>query len=247
MMEESILPELGQMSINDLFVTNIRTTGVMESKLHDLLKSAMSLSPVTVSFQPGFSGVDLRLTSENKSAVEELSRKVYDLVEEYIYAEGWATLEESVGNSLRQKGLTIALAESCTGGLLSDRMTNVPGSSDYFLGSVVCYSNEAKMNLVGVSKETLESFGAVSEETATEMAAGVREKFRAHIGLSITGIAGPGGGTEAKPVGFTCFALDDGVNPFSRSVTFYRDRRFNKELSAQTALNSVRLRITGQI
>jgi len=219
----------------------------MESKLHDILESTMVGSPVSIAFLPGFSGVDLRLTSEDEGAVEELSKQVYDLAGKYIYAEDWVTLEESVGECLREKGLTIALAESCTGGLLADRMTNVPGSSDYFLGSVVCYSNESKMNLVGVRKETLKSFGAVSEETAIEMAAGAREKFSAHIGVSITGVAGPDGGTEAKPVGYTCFGFDDGVNPFSRSVTFYRDRRFNKELSAQTALNSVHLRIIGQI
>ena len=207
MMEETILPELGQMSTNDLFVINIRTTGVMESKLHDLLNSTMVGSPVSVAFLPSFSGVDVRLTFEDKAALEELSRKVYDLAGKYIYAEDWVTLEESVGESLREKGLTIALAESCTGGLLGDRMTNIPGSSDYFLGSVVCYSNEAKMNLVGVRKKTLESFGAVSEETAAEMAAGVRQKFGAHIGVSITGVAGPDGGTEAKPVGYTCFGV----------------------------------------
>tara|TARA_B100001123_G_C15261505_1_gene1006763 strand:- start:260 stop:1477 length:1218 start_codon:yes stop_codon:yes gene_type:complete len=247
MMEESILPELGQMSTNDLFVTNIRTTGVMESKLHDILNSVMVGSPVSISFLPGFSGVDLRLTSEDKTLVKELSRQVYDLAGKYIYAEDWKTLEESVGDCLREKSLTIALAESCTGGLLGDRMTNIPGSSDYFLGSVVCYSNEAKMNLMGVRKETLESFGSVSEEVAAEMAAGAREKFNADIGVSITGVAGPNGGTKEKPVGYTCFGLDDGIKPFSRSVTFYRDRRFNKELSAQTALNSVRLRIAGQI
>ena len=100
-----------------------------------------------------------------------MSRKVYDLAGKYIYAEDWVTLEESVGESLREKGLTIALAESCTGGLLGDRMTNIPGSSDYVLGSVVWYSNEAKMNLVGVRKKPLESFGAVSEETAAALAA----------------------------------------------------------------------------
>ena len=247
MMEETVLPELEQMSPHQLIITNIRTTGVMESKLHDLLEPAMEKSTVNIAFLPGFSGVDLRLTSDEESAVANLASKIYELAGKYIYAEDWITLEETVGECLREKGLTLALAESCTGGLLGDRITNVPGSSDYFAGGVVCYSDKAKINLVGVKSETLRKFGAVSEETAAEMAAGVRKAFGADIGVSITGIAGPGGGTKEKPVGLTCFGLDDGDKPFTRSVTFYRDRRFNKELSAQTALNSVRLKITGQI
>ena len=247
MMEETVLPDLEQMSPNELIITNIRTTGVMESQLHDLLESAMEESDVNIAFLPGFSGVDLRLTAGDESAVAELASNIYDLAGKYIYAEDWVTLEQSVGESLREKGLMLALAESCTGGLLGDRITDVPGSSEYFAGSVICYSDKAKINLVGVKSETLKKYGAVSEETAAEMAAGVRKVFDADIGVSITGIAGPGGGTDEKPVGFTCFGLDDGEKPFTRSVQFYRDRRFNKELSAQTALNSVRLRITGRI
>ena len=247
MMEETVLPELEHMSPNELIITNIRTTGVMESKLHDLLEEAMEESPVNIAFLPGFSGVDLRLTARDESAVAILASNIYDLAGKYIYAEDWVTLEQSVGESLREKGLILALAESCTGGLLGDRITNVPGSSEYFAGSVICYSDKAKINLVGVKSETLNNFGAVSEETAAEMAAGVRKVFDADIGVSITGIAGPGGGTDEKPVGLTCLGLDDGMKPFTRSVTFSKDRRFNKELSAQTALNSVRLRITGQI
>ncbi len=247
MMEETVLPDLEQMSPNELIITNIRTTGVMESQLHDLLESVMDESAVNIAFLPGFSGVDLRLTAGDESAVAELASNIYDLAGKYIYAEDWVTLEQSVGESLREKGLMLALAESCTGGLLGDRITDVPGSSEYFSGSVICYSDKAKINLVGVKSETLKKYGAVSEETAAEMASGVRKVFDADIGVSITGIAGPGGGTDEKPVGFTCFGLDDGEKPFTRSVQFYRDRRFNKELSAQTALNSVRLRITGRI
>ena len=247
MMEETVLPDLEQMSPNELIITNIRTTGVMESQLHDLLESVMDESAVNIAFLPGFSGVDLRLTAGDESAVAELASNIYDLAGKYIYAEDWVTLEQSVGESLREKGLMLSLAESCTGGLLGDRITDVPGSSEYFSGSVICYSDKAKINLVGVKSETLKKYGAVSEETAAEMASGVRKVFDADIGVSITGIAGPGGGTDEKPVGFTCFGLDDGEKPFTRFVQFYRDRRFNKELSAQTALNSVRLRITGRI
>lgn len=126
-----------------------------------------------------------------------------------IFGRDDETLEGAVGDLLRLRQKTLALAESCTGGLVAGRLTDVAGSSDYFLGSAVTYANTAKADLVGVSAETLERFGAVSEETAREMALGARRRFGASIGVSITGIAGPGGGTPAKPVGTVHFALDD--------------------------------------
>ncbi|OQX90062.1 MAG: competence/damage-inducible protein A, partial [Candidatus Coatesbacteria bacterium 4484_99] len=118
-----------------------------------------------------------------------------------LYGYGEDGLEIVVGKLLRQNGMTISTAESCTGGLVSNRIVSVPGASDYFLGGVVAYSNEAKSNLLGVSEKTLSTFGAVSPETAEEMALGVRKKFASNIAVSTTGIAGPTGGTAEKPVG----------------------------------------------
>jgi PncC family amidohydrolase len=117
-------------------------------------------------------------------------------------------LLEDIGDLLRGRGWTISAAESCTGGLISGLLTSVPGSSDYFSGGIVAYSNEIKMNLLSVSPETLEKFGAVSEETAREMAAGVKKVLKTDVGVSVSGIAGPGGGTAQKPVGTIAMGVD---------------------------------------
>ncbi|MCH8012190.1 MAG: competence/damage-inducible protein A [Candidatus Marinimicrobia bacterium] len=245
MMDEYILPELSEIAPHDLIITTIRTTGLMESALFDTLKDIMKSTEVDVSFLPGFMGVDIRLSSRNEKVVMELSSNIYDLIGNFIYSEDWETLEETVGRLLREQGLTIAVAESCTGGLLSDRITNIPGSSDYFLGGMVTYDNQAKQDLLGVQTYTLEEFGAVSEQTAKEMAQGVRRVFQGNIGVSITGIAGPDGGTDEKPVGLVFIGLDFEGDTEVRSFTFTKERRFNKELSAQAALNMLRLSIGG--
>lgn len=247
MMDATVLPELKQMVSEELFVSNIRTTGIMESVLYELLANTIVDTNVAIGFLPGFSGVDIRLTSNDETAVTSLAKEIYKLAGKFIYAEDWVTLEESVGNSLRKRGLTLSIAESCTGGLLSDRITNIPRCSDYFQGGVVCYSDQSKINLLNVDEKIIKNFGSVSIETATQMAMGVRKKFNADIGISITGVAGPDGGTDKKPVGFTCFSIDDGIKPYASTSKFFNDRRFNKEISAQTALNSIRLRLSGII
>ncbi|MHC1566971.1 MAG: CinA family protein [Candidatus Syntropharchaeia archaeon] len=145
-------------------------------------------------------------------------------------------IEKDIGDLLREKELKIAIAESCTGGLISHRITNVPGSSDYFLGSLVTYSNELKKNLLGVKDETIEKFGAVSSKCAMEMAKGVRERIGVDIGIAVTGIAGPGGGRPGKPVGLVYIALawKNGVRV--ERYYFDGDREKNKERSADSAL-----------
>lgn len=243
MMGETVIPDLADISTEDLIVSTIRITGLMESALYDLLSDLVEETKVEVSFIPGFMGVDIRLTSRDSVAVMELSSVIYDRVGSYVYAEDWETLEEVVGRLLKENGLTVAVAESCTGGLLADRLTNVPGSSDYFLGGVVTYSNESKMSLLGVKNETLVSRGAVSAETAVEMAAGARAVLQSEIGISITGIAGPTGGTPGKPVGLTFIGLDYAGDCEVNRYVFSDERRFNKELAAQAALNMMRLAI----
>jgi PncC family amidohydrolase len=145
-------------------------------------------------------------------------------------------LEILVGELLRQRGLRLAVAESCTGGLIGHRLTNIPGSSTYYMGSVTAYAYEAKVRLLNVRWETLEAHGAVSSETAIEMARGVRSALAADIGLSVTGIAGPGGGTPEKPVGLTWVGLSSPQDEFAHQFIWHGDRLENKEQSAQAAL-----------
>ena len=146
------------------------------------------------------------------------------------------TLEIRVGALLRQRGLTLGLAESCTGGLVGHRVTNVPGSSTYYLGSVTAYAYEAKVRLLGVTWETLEAHGAVSDETVLEMAAGVRKALGADVGASISGIAGPGGGMPEKPVGLVYFGLSIGEENLSKHRIFKGDRVAVKEQAAEFIL-----------
>ncbi|HQU37025.1 MAG TPA: CinA family protein, partial [Anaerolineales bacterium] len=133
--------------------------------------------------------------------------------------------EDRIGILLRERGLTLALAESCTGGLVSDRITNIPGSSEYFRGGVVVYAYEAKVSILHVSWDTLNRFGAVSEQTVLEMARGARSVLDADIAVSISGIAGPGGGTESKPVGAVWLALAAPQGEWTRSQHFVGDRK----------------------
>ena len=241
MMEETVLPELEQLPRDELHVTTIRLTGIMESALYDQVKDLLNDNVVKVAFLPGFLGVDVRLMSRDKDSLLELSGQFFDRLGNYVYAEDWETLEDAVGRLLIERGLTLATAESCTGGLLGNRITNVAGSSEYYLGGIVSYSDSAKMNLLGVSQETLKEFGAVSEETAQEMAAGARRVLQSDVGVSITGIAGPTGGTEDKPVGLVYIAVDVAGDVAVRKFVFSEDRRYNKEVSAQAALNLVRM------
>ena len=145
-------------------------------------------------------------------------------------------LEVILGRLLTEKKQTLAIAESCSGGLITHRLTNVPGSSAYIIASVIAYAYEAKVAALGVSWDTLNKFGAVSAETVTEMARGAREKFSATIGLAITGIAGPGGGTPDKPVGLVYIALADVHDVIVERHVWSGDRLQNKEQSAQAVL-----------
>jgi PncC family amidohydrolase len=162
-------------------------------------------------------------------------------------------LEYQIGPLLRGKGLKLVLAESCTGGLVGHRVTNVPGSSDYYLGSITAYAYEAKERLLGVQHDTLIAYGAVSRETALEMARGVRQALATDfgsehvIGLSITGIAGPGGGTPTKPVGLVWFGLSTPDGDWAWSHNWPGDREQNKADSAEWALKIIYTYLEGHL
>jgi len=241
MMEETILPYLESLDKDNYHVINLRTTGLIESALFEMVSDLVENSEMAIAFIPGFTGVDIRLTTMDETELFELVNVLYDRIGNYIYAENWDPLEKAVGLILSQVSLTIAVAESCTGGLLADRITNNPGSSNYFFGGAVTYSNESKMNILGVKKATLEKHGAVSSEVAEQMAKGVRKKFKSDIGVGITGIAGPTGGSKEKPVGLTFIGLDVNGEVKVKKAVFTNDRRYNKELAVQSALNLVRI------
>jgi nicotinamide-nucleotide amidase len=163
--------------------------------------------------------------------------EVADVVRPYLYGIDGDTIEAVVGRMLREQSKTLAVAESCTGGLVVDRLTDVAGSSDYLLGGIVAYSNAAKEQFLDVSPHLLATHGAVSRAVATAMARGVRERFGASIGLSATGVAGPGGGTPEKPVGTVWIAFADEASERLVKLRLLTDRRLNKEMAATAVLS----------
>ncbi len=175
------------------------------------------------------------------SRIEAAAGRVHEALGRWMFSDNGDALETVVAGLLTGKGLTVAVAESCTGGLISDRLTNVSGSSDYFLMSAVTYANEAKTAILGVSPDTIEAHGAVSEQTAGEMAAGIRRISGADYGVATSGIAGPTGGTDDKPVGTLCVAIAGPQGVISkRRVLPFRDRAANKEIFAYVALDMLR-------
>ncbi len=181
-----------------------------------------------------------------EARIEKAAAEVRQRVGAYVFSDSGQTMEEVVGALLTEHCATLALAESCTGGLIAHRVTNVAGSSDYFVFSAVTYANAAKINLLGVSPDTIEAHGAVSEETAREMAEGVRRVAGADYGLSVSGIAGPGGGSPEKPVGMVCIGLCGPGHSFSRHYKFpFENRMANKRIFAETALDRLRRTLIG--
>ena len=244
MMSNTIVPWILDKTKSKIYVRTLRTTGAMESVLAEKLVDVTDdTRPVTVAFLPQFTGVDIRLTCPKKNPLIEIEEKIRDRVDKYIYATGIVNLEEMVGDMLVKYGYTISTAESCTGGLIGHRFTNVPGSSTYYLGGVVSYSNDMKMKTLGVQENTLKEFGAVSEQTATEMAQGVRDLFGSDLAIAVTGIAGPGGGTAEKPVGLVYITLAYNDTVWAKEFKFFTDRKLNKQLSSQVALNMVRIHL----
>jgi nicotinamide-nucleotide amidase len=213
----------------------LRTTAVAESQLPTLLGDAAGgFDGMSLAYLPGEEGVD---------ADARLARGI-DLLRErvgiFAYAEGRNDMADTVLNLCREQALTIAVAESCTGGMLGQRLTAIPGSSDVFLGGVIAYSNGAKVSAVGVSVDTIDAVGAVSEAVARELAAGVRERLGADIGVGITGIAGPGGGTLEKPVGLVWIAIDVRGSQKTHGGRMIGDRAEIRFRATQRALDMIR-------
>jgi nicotinamide-nucleotide amidase len=251
MMERAVLPDLAKRKDRlHVRMKNFRTTGIPESVLFEKITNFNKITElVKVAFLPKSSGVDIRLMSEERDEtqctkkLDTAEALLLPHIQENLYATGEAILEETVAHLLIKEGYTLAVAESCTGGLIAHRLTNISGSSSYFERGVVSYSNQSKIDLLNVPKKILIEYGAVSRYTAMAMAEGVRRIAGTDFGLSTTGIAGPTGGTKTKPVGlvFIGFAAEGG-STFERHV-FRKDRLGNKERFAQAALNLLRIKI----
>ena len=244
MMTDTILPWIESRSKSKIHVTVMRTTGIMESVLYEKVQGILDNYPqISVAFLPRFTGVDIRLTTSDKNALNQLVDQISPVIQKYHFGGEGVELEDVVGKLLIKNRKTIATAESCTGGLIGDRLTNISGSSLYYKGGIVAYSNSVKEKTIGVKKETLDSAGSVSEDTALEMARGIRNKLNADIGLSTTGIAGPKGGTKEKPVGLVYIAISYNSGEKVYRFTFTPYRKTNKLMTSQAALNITRIHI----
>jgi len=237
------------------FSRYILTAGVGESTLSDNVIGNLDSflnDNLAVAYLPSPQGTRIRISGYGHSE-EEVNEHmkpvvdhIYERASELIVGEGKEfTLSEALGNILRERGLTLAVAESCTGGYVADSITNIAGSSDYFMGGMVTYSNRAKMDLLEVPDDVLKKSGAVSKPVALKMARSAASKFGADIGISTTGIAGPGGGTEEKPVGTVWIGYWSEKKHFAVRALFTNDRLINKERSSAVALEIVRRSVLG--
>jgi len=252
MMTDTIIPKL-KAAFRPPFLHHkvIRTIGLGESFLAEKISDWEKALPphFTLAYLPGMGEVKLRLTStgtDTKSLVQEaeaLTASLNERIGPYIYGYEDEPIEVVIGRTLRDKKLTISVAESCTGGYLSHMITSVPGSSEYFLGSMIPYAYEIKMRQLGVKPETLEKYGAVSEPTIVEMANIVRAKFNTDIGVATSGIAGPGGATPDKPVGTVWIAYSDKHQTVTRKLQLTKNRLLNIKYASVAVLNLIRLSV----
>jgi nicotinamide-nucleotide amidase len=254
LMAQEVIPRLREkFKTPVIYHKVIRTVGIGESFLAEKIKDweASLPSHLKLAYLPSYSEVKLRLTAsgEEKDAllkdVEKQVASLLTIVPELIFGYDDDSLEKVIGNLLIQNKKTISTAESCTGGNIAYTLTSIAGSSEYFLGSVVAYHNSIKINILGVKEQTLEEHGAVSEDVVKEMAEGIRKKFNTDVAVSVSGIAGPGGGTEDKPIGTVWIAYSDKDQTVARKLIFGNIRDVNIKLSTIAALNLVRQCLTG--
>jgi len=247
MMQETVLPWVAQASGGgeEVSAQTFKIHGLTESRLDDILKPVLLPPEARLSFRAHYPDLTLRLTlwggQERENKFSKLTARIRELLGAHVYGEGDVTLEEIVGELLRKKGWTLALAESCTGGAVGHRITRVAGSSAYFKSSIVSYSDDTKSHFLGVKKTTLERHGAVSRETALEMAEGALREAGADIALSVTGIAGPSGGSAEKPVGTVWMGIARPGHSDARHFHFHGDRERVILGASQAALNFLRV------
>ena len=250
MFENYVKPYLSKLTDDVIESEVLRIIGVGESKVeNDILDIIDSqTNPTIATYAKGYE-CTLRITAKAKS-VEEAKELIKPMSDEMkrrfgqsLYATGEASIEEVVSKMLVENNLKIAVAESCTGGMVSASLINYPGISSVFMEGCVTYSNEAKMKSLGVKKETLDVYGAVSDKCAKEMASGVAARYNTNIGIATTGIAGPDGGTDEKPVGLVYFGIYINGKVISKKYVFNGDRQGVRERATRTILNDLRLEL----
>lgn len=245
LMKEEVLPRLAQHFPSfPIAHRTILTIGEGESRLAAKIEDIEDRLPdhIKLAYLPGLGRVRIRLTGRHQD-VNQLAEdlrvfgdEIRERLQQYVFGEGTTTIQEQVGKLLQEKGLTLGTAESCTGGLLAHQITTVPGSSAYFEGSVVSYSNELKMKLLNVSAATLEAHGAVSAATVEEMVKGALDTLGVDVAVAISGIAGPDGGTPEKPVGTIWIAVGDRSGVKTRLVQAGKNRQQNVNFAVSRAL-----------
>jgi nicotinamide-nucleotide amidase len=245
MFTEQVLPRVRPAAPNDTFVVRLRTFGLPESAAAQLLEG-LETDGVTLGYRVHFPELDVKVQARGASLVDARSRaleaaaRVRERLGDVVYGEADDALPSITGRAFRAKGWRLALAESCTGGLISHLLTSFPGASDFLVGSAVVYANSAKTRLLGVSEDTLRGHGAVSPEVAAEMAQGVRRLCEVDVGLAVTGIAGPSGGSAEKPVGLVYWAVAHPGGTVVRERVFHGDRSEIQVHAAYSALDLAR-------
>jgi len=238
--------------LSDISHRTIMTFGIAESALSKLIEEWEDALPerMHLAYLPNqITGVRLRLSSYNidNDTIEKEMEKLKSILGDLVYSDHDDTLQECIGRILSERGKTLSTAESCTGGTISQLITSVPGSSSYFLGGVTSYANSAKINILGVNPEIIEKYGAVSRECVAAMAEGVRKLTGSDFSVATSGIAGPGGGSEEKPVGLVWVAVSSQMGTETYKVQYNGDRKRNIERSAAFALNKLRQKILNSI
>jgi len=251
MFSNHVLPRLEKFGGDTRFATRVlRVAGIGESAVDEKIAPIYTQyenPQTTILFNSSEIEIHLRAhgrtEADAEALLDDLSLKIEKELGNSVFAFRGETMEEVVGRRLSVTGFTLAVAESCTGGLVSQRLTNVPGSSKYLMESVVTYSNESKTRLLGVDKKLIKEFGAVSQQVARDMARGVRHKAKTDFGLAVTGIAGPDGGTEEKPVGLVYVALADDAHTEHKKFMIPGDRELVRWRASQAALDMLRRRL----
>tara|TARA_B100000035_G_scaffold312666_1_gene324635 strand:+ start:876 stop:2090 length:1215 start_codon:yes stop_codon:yes gene_type:complete len=236
---QSILPYIIKNIKDPIQSRTLRTTDLTESVLYDIIGKS-NYSTNKIGYYPSIYGVDIKITNSKREDVNLFADWMYENFRNDIYAENNTSIETVVVRTCIKKRKKLAVAESCTGGLIGDRITNVSGSSEMFAGGTIVYSNNSKIEILGVNEKVLDQFGAVSKDTAMKMAENVKNMFNSSFGLSVTGIAGPSGGTKEKPVGLVYIGLASDKSTIVKKFNFGKDRKINKVKTSQAALNILR-------